>query len=124
MRTAKKPDHGPSPIPMDQRKAYTIHEAARLLGVTEPHLRGFIRSGELQTFTLGRSRRITPAAIDAFIKMRYDCPGPFDELSREQYATYQTCWRAQDLDTPPDLRHSRAWKSAGGPVGVAGRAGQ
>ena len=58
---------GPQPIPMGERLAYTVAEAAALIGVTEPHLRRFIRGGQLATVRLGRSRRVTPDAIQRFL---------------------------------------------------------
>ena len=65
-----KPSTPQTGIPMNQRMAFTVDEAARMVGVTEPHLRVFIRTGELETFLMGRSRRITPAALQAFIKSK------------------------------------------------------
>ena len=64
------PENG-TPIPMNQRMALTVDEAARMLGITEPHLRTFIRTGELETFQLGRSRRIAPEALRAFIESKH-----------------------------------------------------
>ena len=60
----------PRPIPMSQRLAYTIAEAAQLIGVDGSTLWSYVRTGELQPFRLGGNLRITGEALRAFIKLK------------------------------------------------------
>ena len=51
-------------------RAYTLQEAAERVGVSDRHLREFIRDGRLQSFTIGTSRRISHNALQRFIDQR------------------------------------------------------
>jgi len=50
--------------------AYTPAEAAELLRIARATLYRYIADGRIQSFTLGRARRISARAIDAFIASR------------------------------------------------------
>ena len=50
--------------------AYTTQQAAEQLGVSGRHLAKYIQSGELQTFRMGRSLRISANALAEFIQQR------------------------------------------------------
>ena len=69
--------------------AYTVEEAAELLSLSRAHLYRLIDTCELDSVTIGRSRRITHAQLTAFLsrlearnasdllRFRRDrCPGP------------------------------------------------
>lgn len=51
-------------------RAYTLQEAAERVGVSDRHLREFIRNGQLKSFTVGTSRRISHDALQRFIDQR------------------------------------------------------
>ena len=48
--------------------AYTVEEAAEAIGVSDRHLRKFVVRGEITTFQMGRSRRISRDALAEFIR--------------------------------------------------------
>jgi excisionase family DNA binding protein len=48
--------------------AYSVAEASRLLGISQRKLTYLILEKELRSFKVGKSRRITAAAIDEYIK--------------------------------------------------------
>ena len=50
------------------RRLLTVQEAARALGMGYSTLRRRIAAGELEAIRLGRSRRIRPEELDAFIE--------------------------------------------------------
>lgn len=47
-----------------RKQLYRVEEAAELLQVSRAHLYALIRSGDVRSVKLGRSRRITQAEID------------------------------------------------------------
>jgi excisionase family DNA binding protein len=49
------------------RLAWSAQELAQAVGCTEQHIRDLIREGVLDSFTLGRSRRIPHASVMALI---------------------------------------------------------
>jgi len=49
--------------------AYTLDEAAEAIGVSGRHLRKFIKDGQLRTFSLGRSLRISASSLDDFVRV-------------------------------------------------------
>lgn len=49
------------------RLAYTVAEAARLVGISRSGLYKLIRAGEIETVKIGAARRVTPEAIRAFL---------------------------------------------------------
>lgn len=51
-------------------QALTVNEAAERLHVSRVSVYGLLKRGELQSFKIGRSRRISPDAIDVFIAAR------------------------------------------------------
>ena len=53
-----------------KKLAYSLKEAAKRLGVSDRHLRKFVQTGELVSFQLGRSRRISERALADFIRTR------------------------------------------------------
>lgn len=53
-----------------QPLAYTIPEAAALLGVGRTTVYELIRSGELPSIRIRRGRRVTRAAIEAYLADR------------------------------------------------------
>lgn len=50
------------------RPALTIGEAAQLIGVSDSHLRTFVRSGQLPNVRLGTVTLIRREALDAFLR--------------------------------------------------------
>lgn len=50
--------------------AYTVVEACRLLSLSRAFVYRLIESGELESITIGRARRITSAQLDAFVQAR------------------------------------------------------
>ncbi|HSW95188.1 MAG TPA: helix-turn-helix domain-containing protein [Patescibacteria group bacterium] len=53
-----------------ERRALRVEEAAEALGISRAKAFQLCASGELRSFTVGRSRRITPDAIKELIKTR------------------------------------------------------
>ncbi len=49
------------------RAGYTPVEVAAMLAISRAKLYELLSSGELASFTIGRSRRIPAAAVDAFV---------------------------------------------------------
>lgn len=50
--------------------AVTVDEAARLLEVGSTTIRELVRTGDLQSFKIGRCRRIRRSAIEKYIEDR------------------------------------------------------
>jgi excisionase family DNA binding protein len=50
-----------------ERRAYRVADVARQLSLSERATWRLIRTGELSSFLIGRSRRVSSDAIDAFI---------------------------------------------------------
>lgn len=52
----------------DNLSTYTIHEAAELLHLSPLTVRRYINEGKIRGFRVGKSLRITRAAVEDFIK--------------------------------------------------------
>lgn len=50
-----------------QRLALTVDEAAASLGISRAYLYKLVKAGDIETVKIGRSRRVTPDAIRAFL---------------------------------------------------------
>lgn len=59
----RRPAEGPALL-------LTAEEAARLLSVSRSRIYEWIQTGELPSVTLGRSRRVTRRALEAFVAER------------------------------------------------------
>lgn len=55
---------GPSTAEPTRKQLYRVEEAAELLQVSRAHLYSLIRSGDVRSVKLGRSRRITQGEIE------------------------------------------------------------
>jgi excisionase family DNA binding protein len=61
------------------RYLFTVREAAQLLGLSRTKVYELIRSGDLQSLHVGRSRRIARQALDRFVaKLDHGVDGPHD----------------------------------------------
>ncbi len=49
---------------------YTVGEACKLLSLSRAFLYRLIDTGEIESITIGRARRITSTQLDAFVKAR------------------------------------------------------
>ena len=54
----------------ERPKAYRMPEVARLLGLSERKIDDLVATGELKSFKVGKSRRVSAEALDLFIKKR------------------------------------------------------
>ena len=61
--------------------AYTVMEACRLLSLSRAFVYRLIESGELESITIGRARRITSAQLDAFVQARESKDGQVESQS-------------------------------------------
>jgi excisionase family DNA binding protein len=52
------------------RLALTVVEAGDRIGVKRTTMYKLIRDGEIDSFTIGRLRKVDPAELDAYIKRR------------------------------------------------------
>lgn len=52
------------------RRALRVEEAAQALNISRARCYELVQSGELESFTLGRSRRIRPEAVEELIARR------------------------------------------------------
>lgn len=50
-----------------EKMAYTVEEASELLSLSRAHVYRLIDLGQIETITVGRSRRITSRQLDAFL---------------------------------------------------------
>lgn len=50
-----------------QPRLLRVDEAARLLGVSRATAYNLVRSGDLRTVTIGRSRRVSMEALDSYV---------------------------------------------------------
>ena len=53
---------------MDEKKLLSVVEAARKLGIGRSHFYRFVLRGDIESVKLGKSRKIPPDALDAFIE--------------------------------------------------------
>ena len=60
----------PAQAPARPREVLTFDEVRARLRISRSHLYEVTRSGELRSFTIGRSRRFTADAVDEFIRQR------------------------------------------------------
>lgn len=52
----------------ERTQLYRVSEAAELLGIGRTSVYALLKSGELRSVRVGRSRRITSADLDRFIR--------------------------------------------------------
>ena len=55
---------------MAEKKWFTVHEVAEMLGYGETKVRMLIIAGDLRSLKDGRSRRILPEWVDAYVERR------------------------------------------------------
>jgi excisionase family DNA binding protein len=55
-------------------KAFTLKEAAALLGVDKQSIDRLVRAGEIESFRVGRLIRVTYRGLDAFVRRSKTCP--------------------------------------------------
>ena len=67
---SKATDPKAGPTLADPRLAYPILEACKLLGLSRATLYQLIKAGDLLTFTQGRRRLVSKAALEAYITRR------------------------------------------------------
>ncbi|MCL3862957.1 helix-turn-helix domain-containing protein [Actinotalea sp. K2] len=60
----------------DERRVFSVVEAAAILGIGRSKLYEFISSGEIRSIRIGRLRKIPVAAIDEFLESREATPRP------------------------------------------------
>ena len=53
---------------MAEKKWFTVHEVAEMLGYGETKVRMLIIAGDLRSLKDGRSRRILPEWVDAYVE--------------------------------------------------------
>lgn len=59
-----------------EKMAYTVEEASELLSLSRAHVYRLIDLGQIETVTVGRSRRITSRQLDAFLLRLEQRNGP------------------------------------------------
>jgi excisionase family DNA binding protein len=52
---------------MEEKRLLTVDDCARRLGIGRSHTYAYVLRGEIASVKLGRNRRITPEALEAFI---------------------------------------------------------
>ena len=57
-----------SAVPIQHRIAFSVQEAANLLGINKPTLYRFIHTGQLPSYRIGRRRLIRAESLDSFQK--------------------------------------------------------
>ena len=55
---------------MAEKKWFTVHEVAEMLGYGETKVRMLIITGDLRSLKDGRSRRILPEWVDAYVERK------------------------------------------------------
>ena len=60
----------------DERRVFSVVEAAAILGIGRSKLYEFISSGEIRSIRIGRLRKIPVAAIDEFLASRESASRP------------------------------------------------
>ena len=53
---------------MEEKRLLTVDDCARRLGIGRSHTYAYVLRGEIASVKLGRNRRITPEALEAFIE--------------------------------------------------------
>ena len=61
-------------LQVDERRVFSVVEAAAILGIGRSKLYEFIAAGEIRTIRIGRLRKIPVAAIDEFLATRESEP--------------------------------------------------
>lgn len=61
----------------DGTELLKVPQVAKRLGVSEPTVWRLVGSGELESLKVGRSRRIAPASLEAYIARRITDTGSF-----------------------------------------------
>jgi excisionase family DNA binding protein len=57
------------------RLALTVEEAGKRIGLKRTTMYKLIRDGEVESFTIGRLRKVLPSALEAYIKRRAAAAG-------------------------------------------------
>jgi excisionase family DNA binding protein len=91
MRSMPDQKPGPRHPPGAEPVLYSVEEAADLLGIGRTFMFRLIRTGQIQSFKIGKRRKITSDAIHEYI----------NRLQREQADT------GQARDGPPPGRQAR-----------------
>src|ERR1044071_896459 len=55
-------------VPADDQIAYNVPHAAQVIDLSERQVWELVRSGEIESFKIGASRRISRAALVAYVK--------------------------------------------------------
>lgn len=63
-------DKGTDKREYNKLQLFTVKEVTELLKLSRQSVYNYINSGELESFTLGSSRRITAAALERFINKK------------------------------------------------------
>ncbi len=53
---------------MEEKRLLTVDDCARRLGIGRSHTYAYVLKGDIASVKLGRNRRITPEALEAFIE--------------------------------------------------------
>jgi excisionase family DNA binding protein len=63
----------------ESRRLYRVDEAAALLSVCRTRIYELMRSGQLRSVVVGRSRRVPSKALDEYVEQLLNqAPGSFD----------------------------------------------
>lgn len=57
-------------VPTDDQIAYKVPQAAKVIGSSERQMWEFVRKGDVESFKIGKSRRITREALVTFIRQQ------------------------------------------------------
>jgi len=71
MHATQAPEDGGYAMP-DDRIAYTLKDAARLLSLSYRKVRDMADKGELEVFKIGRVRRVHATVLNAYIKQQQE----------------------------------------------------
>jgi excisionase family DNA binding protein len=50
------------------RRAYSVEEAAEQLGIGRTYMYHLLATGEVESFTIGKRRKVRPEALDAYLE--------------------------------------------------------
>lgn len=78
MRKKQPPKAAPDPAPTVTAEplAYPVATAAAVIGLSRATLYRLIQTGELETFTVGRRRLVSKAALERWIAGKSTAPPP------------------------------------------------
>jgi excisionase family DNA binding protein len=60
-------DRHEGPVPGPDRLAYSVEEAADLLGIGRTYMFRLVSSGQIESFKIGRRRKVSLDALNAFL---------------------------------------------------------